>query len=168
MASNYAVLFAIDCNQFAGSVNSQVRGISLNAQKTQMFVGTFGHEVWRVPINMTQRNSGAAENLIYGHYAPLMKDNNEAWGLAVFQNKDCAVTVSDDSTLRVWDLANHKMMKCVSLLVDAKGANIPMDATTQENSKSTMGRSVDISLNGAHCAVGLRDGSLRVYNTSTW
>jgi len=51
-----------------------------------MYVGTFGHEIWKVPINMAQKKSGKAENLVYGHYAPLMKDNNEAWGLSVMNN----------------------------------------------------------------------------------
>lgn len=133
-----------------------------------MYVGTFGHEVWKVPVNFAQKRSGAAENLIYGHYAPLFKDNNEAWGLSIVPKKDQVVTVSDDSTLRVWDLTSHKMVRCVSLLEDAKGNPIAKDTATKENSKGTMGRSVDVSPSGAHCAVGLRDGSLRVYNTSNW
>ena len=29
-----------------------------------------------------------------------------------------------------------------------------------------MGRAVDVSPSGAHCAVGMRDGSLRVYSTA--
>lgn len=31
-----------------------------------------------------------------------------------------------------------------------------------------MGRAVDVSPSGSHVAVGLRDGSLRIYATSNW
>lgn len=53
-------------------------------------------------------DTAKAKNLIYGHYAPLTKDNNEAWGMAMIHKKEQVVTVSDDSTLRVWDLTTHK------------------------------------------------------------
>ena len=76
--------------------------------------------------------------------------------------------MSDDSTLRVWDIVNHKQMKAISLLEDFKGNPIPKDAKTKENAKSTMGRAVDVSPNGQFCAIGMRDGSLRVYKTSEW
>lgn len=133
-----------------------------------MYVGTFGHEIWEVPISLTSKRSSAAKNLLYGHYAPLMKDNNEAWGMACVPNKDQAVSVSDDSTLRVWDLVNHKQIKAISMLEDAKGAEIAKDPKTKENAKNTMGRAVDVSPNGQFCAVGMRDGTLRVYKTSDW
>ena len=54
------------------------------------------------------------------------------------------------------------------MLEDAKSNVIAKDPATKENSKSTMGRAVDVSPSGAHIAVGMRDGSLRVYNSSTW
>ena len=97
-----------------------------------------------------------------------MKDNNEAWGLSIVPNKEQVVTVSDDSTLRVWDLTSHKMIKCVSLLEDSKGAPVPKDPATKENSKGTQGRAVDMDVSGSHCAVGLRDGSLRIFTCSNW
>jgi WD40 repeat protein len=60
------------------------------------------------------------------------------------------------------------MIRCISLLEDAKSQPIPKNAITKENDHSTQGRAVDVSPSGAHIAVGMRDGSLRVYNTSTW
>lgn len=167
-SANYGLLFAIDSSVFPGTVNANVRAITLDSQKKNMYIGTFGHEVWKVPVQFQAKTSGQAENLIFGHYAPLMQDNNEAWGMSVFPNKDQVVTVSDDSTLRVWDVPNHKMLKCISLQEDAKSQPIPKDPVTKENAHSTQGRAVDVSPSGAHVAVGMRDGSLRVYNTSTW
>ena len=88
-ASNYAHQFSIDAAAtLQGSVNANVRAISLDANKTTMYVGTFGHELWKLPVNFASKRAGAAENLVYGHYAPLFKDNNEAWGMSVFANKD--------------------------------------------------------------------------------
>ena len=57
-------------------------------------------------------------------------------------------TVSDDSTLRIWDITNRKMLKCISLLEDAKGNPIPKDNATKENAKATMGRAIDVSPSG--------------------
>ena len=86
----------------------------------EMFVGTFGHEIYEVPIKLATKQAGAAKNHIYGHFAPLYKDNNEAWGMSVFSNKDWVATVSDDSTLRIWDVNQHKQVKAISMLEDEK------------------------------------------------
>jgi len=50
-----------------------------------------------------------------------MQDNNEVWGLTVFNNKEQYVTVSDDGTMRVWDLNQRTQVKVISLNVDEKG-----------------------------------------------
>jgi WD40 repeat protein len=68
-----------------------------------LLVGTFGSEVYQVPIDFTKKSIGAPKVIVQGHYSPCKKDNNEVWGLAAFPNKDQYVTVSDDATLRVWD-----------------------------------------------------------------
>ncbi len=59
-------------------------------------------------------------------------------------------------------------MKCVSLLVDENGQEIPLDPKTNEASNTCKGRSLDISPDGKTCAVGFRDGALRIYNTADW
>lgn len=87
--------------------------------------------------------------------------------MSIFANKDQIATVSDDSTLRIWDVANHKQLKAIDLRKDSKGAVIAKDPKTKENAKSTMGRACDVSPSGAHVAVGMRDGSLRVYQTTS-
>jgi microtubule-associated protein-like 6 len=45
---------------------------------------------------------------------------------------------------------------------------LPLDAVTKEPSNSCKGRAVDISPNGKLCAVGFRDGSVRLFNTTGW
>jgi len=67
-------------------------------------IGTFGHEIIKCPIQVQQKKqSGEAEVLIHGHYAPATMLTNEAWGLSVFSNKNLYVTSSDDGTMRIWD-----------------------------------------------------------------
>jgi hypothetical protein len=53
-------------------------------------------------------------------------------------------------------------------LIDETGKPIPLNPATNEPADSTKGRSVDISRDGKWCAVGFRDGNLRVYQTSDW
>lgn len=166
---NYAVQFVIDAAAtLPGTINANVRAITFNSDSTKMYVGTFGHEIYEMQMDLRAKRAGAAKNLIFGHYAPLMKDNNEAWGLSVLQNKDHVVSVSDDSTLRIWDVTNHKQVKAVSLLEDAKGNVVAKDPATKENSKGTQGRACDVSPDGKLCAVGMRDGTLRVFSTAAW
>lgn len=105
--NNYALQFIIDATAtFPGTISAGIRAITLNSASTMMYVGTFGHEIYEVPIKLAQKAVGPNQpkNLIYGHYAPLYKDNNEAWGMSIFPSKDWVATVSDDSTLRIWDV----------------------------------------------------------------
>lgn len=51
----------------------------------------------------------------------------------------------------------------VSLTKDETGMQIPNDPATNEPPLSCKGRSVDVSKDGKLCAVGFRDGSLRIY-----
>jgi WD40 repeat protein len=102
--------------------------------------------------------------LIQGHYSPLRQDNNEAWGLSIFANKEQYVTVSDDSTLRIWDTTTHKQLKWVNLNLNEKGLAIPVNPTTKEASHAAQGRAVDVNPKGDKIAVGMRDGTLRIYS----
>lgn len=126
-------------------------------------VGTFGHEIIKVPIDLTNKKQvGQAEVLIHGHYAPALKLNNEAWGLSVFSNQNKYATSSDDGTLRIWDADSRKQVIMLSTNVDLDGKEYPRqkDDTLSE---AAMGRAIDISSDGKYIAVGTRDGSIRIY-----
>ena len=74
-------------------------------------IGTFGHEIIKLPINLQNINQlGQPSVLIHGHYAPATNQNNEAWGLSVFSNSNRYVTSSDDGTLRIWDADSRKQI----------------------------------------------------------
>jgi len=48
-----------------------------------MMIGTFGHEIIELPINLQSNtcNTAQAKVLINGHFAPMTTYTNEAWGL---------------------------------------------------------------------------------------
>jgi WD40 repeat protein len=75
------------------------------------------------------------------------------------------VTVSDDQTVRIWDAETHKQISWYDLKKDLDQKN-QLDADTKEASKASMGRSVDVSPDGKKIAIGMRDGSFRVYGIS--
>jgi hypothetical protein len=53
-----------------------------------MIIGTFGHEVIELPINLVKNDCqvAMAKILIHGHFAPKTSDTNEVWGLSIFSN----------------------------------------------------------------------------------
>ena len=167
-AANYAQQFTIDCTKLPGTSSPSIRGISLAANKNRIVVGTFGHEVYEIPVQLASKKSGQPKALIHGHYAPLRQWNNECWGLTVFPNKEQYATVSWDSTLRIWDTTARKMLKSIDLTIDASGKKIPPDAKTKEAGKDVWAASVDVSPSGAHIAVGTFGGNLRVLKCSDW
>ena len=71
----------------------------------------------------------------------------EAWGLATHPSRPSCITVSDDHTLRVWDLQSHTMTNLLSLGKPA--------------------RCVGYSLDGGAIAVGFKDGSFKVLESDS-
>ena len=49
---NYATMFTIDCTTLPDSVCSWVRAITINNVKDTLIVGTFGHEIYEIPVNL--------------------------------------------------------------------------------------------------------------------
>jgi len=161
-AGTFAVLFSFPVDW--GSICPRVRALCLDADT--LYVGTSGSEIYSVKVDLAQKWSHDPKLLVSGHYSPSLKDNNEVWGLCLWGDK--VVSVSDDATLRVWDSVARRQVTCVSLLADEKGAVYPDDAVTREYSVTCKGRAVDVSPNGKLCAVGFRDGTVRLFSTADW
>ena len=165
MNKQYQVLFTIDLNQVKDSNSTQVKAITINSRQDRMVVGTFGHELIDLPINLQSNtcNVAQAKILIHGHFAPMTTYTNEVWGLSVFQNQEKYATCSDDAKLKIWDTATHKQVKSIALNIDKMGKPIPLDPTWKDLAPAAQGRSLDISPKGDLIAVGMRDGTMRIF-----
>ncbi|XP_033122529.1 echinoderm microtubule-associated protein-like 6 [Anneissia japonica] len=101
-----------------------------------ILVGTKNGEVIEID------KSGPITVLIQGHM------EGELWGLACHPSKEICATVSDDKTLRIWDLGpEHKLLNYRIL---KQGA-----------------RCCDFSPDGKAIAIGYKDGSFTVVNADT-
>jgi WD40 repeat protein len=130
-----------------------------------MMVGTFGHEIIELPINlqMNSCNIAQAKILINGHFAPMTTYTNEVWGLSIFPNQEKFATCSDDAKLKIWDTQTRKLIKSISLNIDKTGQPIPLDPTWKDLAPAAQGRSLDVSPKGDFLAVGMKDGTMRIF-----
>ncbi|XP_062320153.1 echinoderm microtubule-associated protein-like 6 isoform X2 [Osmerus eperlanus] len=102
--------FQLETGQQVECVRSVCRG------KGKILVGTKDGEV----IEVGEKNA-ASNILINGHM------QGEIWGLATHPSKDIFISASDDGTIRIWDLADKKLLNKVSLGHPAKCATYSPD-----------------------------------------
>ncbi|XP_028844275.1 echinoderm microtubule-associated protein-like 6 isoform X1 [Denticeps clupeoides] len=95
--------FQLETGQVVECVRSVCRG------KGKILVGTKDGEI----IEVGEKNA-ASNILINGHM------HGEIWGLATHPSKNVFITASDDGTIRIWDLADKKLLNKVSLGHPAK------------------------------------------------
>ncbi|CAH1245789.1 EML6 [Branchiostoma lanceolatum] len=106
-----------------------------------VLVGTKNGEVLEL-----DRATGKFAILAQGHMG--RHRENELWGLATHPTKHIVATVSDDRTLRLWDVAENVMLAARRLEVG--------------------GRCADFSPDGRLLAVGQNNGSFFVLHLESW
>ncbi|KAL4498316.1 hypothetical protein ABPG72_013122 [Tetrahymena utriculariae] len=165
-AKNYKVIQKIDLGKLLNtSLCAKVRSAQFNSDCSFLFVSTFGSEIYQLKLQRAGEGFvvQAFKQSMSGHYSPNGSWTNEVWGLDLFRdNHDLFVTASDDSTIRVWSISQHKQLKGASLNVNEKGEQLPLD--TKNNNDffdSSKARAVGAAPNGEGFLVGFKDGTLR-------
>lgn len=164
---DYKEIISVDTGKF-GSVNGQPRAIDIDDSESNLVIGTFGSEIYKVSFKPLPQSVGVPKVLVQGHYAPKQRDTNEVWGLCQIPGTDKYITVGDDATLRVWNAETKAMLELVDLNKHADGNKLPLDPQTKELCLAAQARCVDVSTDGTLCAVGFRSGQFRIYQTKTW
>lgn len=95
--------FQLETGQLVENVRSVCRG------KGKILVGTKDGEI----IEVGEKNA-ASNTMINGH------TQGGIWGLSTHPFKDVFISASDDGTIRIWDLADKKLLNKVSLGHPAK------------------------------------------------
>ncbi|KAI1896973.1 hypothetical protein AGOR_G00100430 [Albula goreensis] len=98
--------FQLETGQAVENVRSVCRG------KGKILVGTKDGEI----IEVGEKNA-ASNIMMNGH------TQGQIWGLAAHPSKDMFISASDDGTIRIWDLADKKLLNKVSLGHPAKCAS---------------------------------------------
>ena len=135
------------------SVCAFIRSACLSEDGNSLLVGTYGSEIYEIDVKTSQ-----AKNLVKGHYTPCRAKTvtNELWGLEVLPSGQEFVTSSDDGTLRVWSISEKKQLHIIKF------------TEAQEVPNSAKARCLGVHPSGSALAVGFKDGSFKVYETSTW
>lgn len=158
------LIMAVDLSKETAirSIDARIRAVDVNSERGRLAVGTFGSEIFEVPFDLAAKTSDPLKSvaLVYGHYAPKMRDTNEVWGLCSMPSDDGDqyVTVSEDGTLRVWNATTHEQLNLVNLNRHKNGESLPADPKTKEIALAAQARCVDVSGDGSLCAVGFRSG----------
>lgn len=105
-----------------------IRSVCWNPEENRIVAANRACEIVEISAaDGTDLNNGVP--LVQGHY------KHELWGLAMHPTKPEYCTVGDDQTVRVWDVATHKVLRSMKL--------------------DTMARAVTYSPDGNKIAVGL-------------
>ena len=101
-----------------------------------------------------------------GHYGPCRQTLNEVWGMCTLKDDDLYITVSDDATIRLWSSEHRRQIAWGSLNFDKNKRPMKKDPKTGELNESARGRCVDIHPNQTMIAVGCKEGTIRVSQTT--
>jgi WD40 repeat protein len=123
-----------------------------------ILLGTLGSEIFELEFEGSFLNGNfKAHNILASHFSTSNAEINDINGLAYWPSKDLFVSVSDDCTLRFWDIATNKHMDYLKLDLDNEGRKIK-----SEQGNINKATCVHISPAETSLVIGFIDGSFRV------
>ncbi|TNV87854.1 hypothetical protein FGO68_gene13813 [Halteria grandinella] len=152
------------------SLCGRVKALCYDEKAMMLYIGTQGAEVFQVPLSLggAQVKMGQPKIMVQGHYSHPASTGTDLKGLTMHtKNESLFVTAGEDCTLRVWDIATKKQVHCTSLLKDARGNVLVVDAN-QGIPPSCQCQSLDMSPDGRSLLLAFKDGTLRIYGTTSW
>lgn len=161
---HFSVLMSIDMNdKVYDSIAPSVRALSLDRMGKNLLVGTLGSEIYELNIDPSSKTVHKVSAVVKGHSSPQKGANTEMRGLAIFPCGNKCATVSEDGTLRVWNLATRRQEKMVLLADNVKGKEIPMN----DMHSSARPQVVDIGPKGELAIIGFKNGFVRIIELAT-
>lgn len=145
------------------SVFSVPRSIEMPLNGTnKILLGTLSSEIFELVFESGSILYGdyKAENYLSSHYSSSSNEPNEINGLVYLPKKDLFVSVSEDSTLRFWDMNENKQMGYFRLDVDNNGQKLK----NSEGLNLNKALCVDVNSHETHLVIGFIDGSVRLYS----
>ena len=123
----------------------------------KILLGTLSSEIFELVFSSDNILSGdfQVKHYLSAHYATSSTEVNEINGLVYWPGKELFITVSEDVTVRFWDVQENKQMEYFKLDIDDNGKKI---------SNLMKASCVDIDCNELHMAIGFTDGSIRIYS----
>ena len=140
-----------DVNALGTSFSPRVRSVCWDPAENKILVGTRGSEIFEISASDGSgiNPKGGNDPLLQGHFA------HELWGLAAHPIKGEFCTVGDDMTVRVWDVAERRLLRYRKLECMARCVEYSPDG-----SKIAIGMGGRIPGRGRH----KKDGAFMVLN----
>jgi WD40 repeat protein len=124
-----------------------------------ILLGTLGSEIFELEFDGSFLGENfKANNILASHFSTSNAEINDINGITFWPSKELFLSVSDDCTLRFWDMSTNKHMDYMKLDLDNDGNKIRVDQGNPN--KATC---ITINSSETAIAIGFIDGSFRVY-----
>jgi WD40 repeat protein len=126
--------------------------------KGKILLGTLGSEIFEIEfIKNILEGPLKIKPLVYSHFSISNNENNKINALTFWAKKNMFISISEDITIRIWDLEKNKQIDYLKLDVDNKGNKYKSEKGN--NNKPTC---MHLHKDENDLAIGFIDGAVRV------
>lgn len=161
-SNNYKDLFKLNYSAKSTEVISlKVRSIDTFSEGKRIIIGTYKSEICELSssdLKVTQNSKYELNSILKAPFALDSIERYEMWGLALYTNEkkeDNFVTCSDDGFVRIWSVAEKKLLGYIELNANTKLEVMPFS----DDSKL---RCICVNKQET-AAVGCKSGLIRVF-----